>query len=122
MVLGVIGSLVGSVVGWLIGLVVGGLALFLAAEFVVQDNHTVGYGLVTALAGAIVWALLSLVPAIGFLLAPLGWVAVIHVRYPGDLKESIVVAAVAWFVAIVILFVLGLVGLGGLSAVGVPFA
>lgn len=115
-------GLIGSVVGWLVGLVVGGVALFLAAELVVQDNHTIGYGLVTALVGAVVWAVLSLVPVIGFLLAPLGWVAVINVRYPGDLKESIVVAAVAWFLAIVILFLLGLIGLGGLSAVGVPLA
>lgn len=122
MVLGVIGSLVGSVVGWVLGLVVGGLALFLAAEFMVSKNHTLGHGLVTALLGAVVWALLSLVPLIGWLLAPLGWIAVINVRYGGDLRQSAVVAIVAWLIALVILFVLGLVGLGGLSAVGVPFA
>lgn len=116
MVLGIVGNLV----GWLVGLFVGGLALFVAAELVGAGNNDLEYGLVTALVGAVVWAVLSLVPLVGWLLAPVGWVGVINWRYPGDWQQAVVVAVVAWVVALVVLYVLGALGLGGLSAVGIP--
>ena len=112
--------ILGSVVGWVLGLVVGGLALFVSGQLVHGGQGDVEHGLVTALIGTVVWGLLSWVPLLGFLLAPLGWVGVIKWRYPGDWSHAITVAVVAWLVALGGLFVLNVLGLGGFDAVGIP--
>lgn len=112
---------IGSIVGWLLGLVVGGFALFVAGQFVAGEGD-VEHALGTALVGTVVWAVLSWIPVVGILLAPLGWLGVVKVRYPGDWADAITVAVVAWLVALAGLFVLSVLGLGGFDAVGVPFA
>lgn len=112
--------IVGGIVGWLLGLVVGGFALFVAGQLV-HGGGNLEHGLWTAFAGAVVWAVLSWVPLVGFLLAPLGWVGVIRWRYPGDWGHTISITVVAWLVALGGLYVLQVLGLGGFDAVGIPF-
>lgn len=105
----------------IVGLLVGGFALFVAGQFV-GGQGDVEHALWSAAIGAVVWAVLSWVPVVGFLLAPVGWIAVIKWRYPGDWAHAVTVAVVAWFVALVGLFVLETLGIGGFGAVGIPLA
>lgn len=106
-------------------LLIGGLALSASARYVASGvpSHarTLGYGVLTAIAGAIVWAVLSWVPLVGLLLALLGWLAVVKWRYPVTWTRSVVVAVGAWVVSVVVVAALGLVGVN-VSAFGVPGA
>ena len=111
-------------VSFLLGTLVGGAALVVAARFAVYRDHsgdtTLRHGVVTALLGALVWALLAWVPLIGTLLALGGWIALLYVRYPGGWTRAVITGVGAWAVAVVVLAALDLLGLGGFSAVGVP--
>lgn len=109
-----------------VSLLVGGVAFFLAARYVTyRDDYAVNgleHGVVTALLGAVVWAVLALVPLVGAALALVGWVAVIRARYPGGWLRAGVTGAAAWAAAVVVLAALELAGVGGFSALGVPGA
>ena len=109
-----------------VSLLIGGLAIHAAARYVVYSGKpgslTFEHAIVTALLGAVVWALLGWVPLIGSLLALVGWVAVIRWRYPGGWVKAGVTGATAWAAAVVVLAALELLGLGGVSALGIPGA
>lgn len=111
-------------IGFVVGLLVGGVALAVGARFAVYRDH---YGSpdprregVTAVLGALVWAVFARIPIVGTLLAIAGWLALINYRYPGGWTRAAVLAVAAWVVAAVLLAALELVGIGGLSVVGVP--
>lgn len=76
-----------GVIVFAISLLIGGAAIYIAAKHAVYKGRPGGltfeHAVVTALLGAVVWALLSWVPLVGSLLALVGWVAVIWWRYPG---------------------------------------
>lgn len=80
------------------------------------------HAVLTALLGAVAWALLAWVPVVGSPLALVGWVGVIRWRYPGGWIRAAVTGAAAWAVAVVVLAALELVGVGSVSALGVPGA
>ncbi|WP_058366623.1 hypothetical protein [Haloparvum sedimenti] len=109
---------------FVVGVLIGGSALAVGAHVgAYRDRYgssDLGHAVVTALLGALVWALLAWIPLIGTLLALVGWLAVVKRRYPVGWLRAAVVGAVAWAVAVVALAALELVGVGGLSAVGVP--
>ncbi|MFB6235637.1 MAG: hypothetical protein ABEH81_14290 [Halopenitus sp.] len=112
---------VGSIVSFLVALLVGGLAIFISAKFVV-DVEDYSHAVITALIGAIAWALTSWIPLIGSLLALVVWVGVIKWRYPGGWVKAGIIGAIAWVSALLILFVLNsLLGLG-VGAFGIPGA
>lgn len=110
---------IGSLVAFLVALLVGGLAIFISAKVVV-DVDDYSHAVVTALFGAIAWALTAWIPLIGPILALIAWVWVINWRYPGDWVTSAVVGLVAWLAALGILFVLNSVFRLGVGAFGVP--
>ncbi|ELZ19475.1 hypothetical protein [Natrinema limicola] len=111
--------LIGPLVAFLVALLVGGLAIFISARVVVDvDNYS--HALVTALLGAITWALTSWVPLLGPILALIAWIWVINWRYPGGWGTAAVIGLVAWLAALVILFVLNAVFRLGVGAFGVP--
>lgn len=112
-------SVVGSVVGFIVALLIGGLAIYVSARIVVDVNDY-GHAIVTALIGAIAWALTSWVPIIGSLLALVVWVAVIKWRYPGGWLSALLMGGAAWLAALAILIVLRFVSPIQLGAVGVP--
>lgn len=118
--------LLGGVVGFAVNLLVGGLALYVGARYVVyRDRYghgDVGHAVVTALAGAVVWAVLAGVPLVGPVLALAGWLAIVRWRYPGGWVKAVSLAAVAWAAAVIMLALLDLLGLGGVTALGVPGA
>ncbi|WP_280535503.1 hypothetical protein [Halopenitus sp. POP-27] len=111
----------GSIVSFVVALLVGGLAIYAGARVVV-DVDDYSHAVITALIGAIAWALTSWVPLIGPLIALVVWVAVINWRYPGGWTKAAIIGIVAWIAALVILLVLnGLFSLG-IGAFGVPGA
>lgn len=105
-------------------LLVGALAIHLATLAVFYDEKPDPGGfeaaVLTALVGAVAVALLASLPALGALLAVVGWVAVLHWRSPGDLVDSLLVASLAVVAALVVLLALETLGLHGLDAMGVP--
>lgn len=111
--------LVGSIVAFLVALLVGGLAIYVAASLVV-DVEDYSHAVVTALLGAIAWALTVWIPAIGPLIALIAWVWVINWRYPGDWIEAAAIGIVAWLAALAIIFVLDAILQLGVGAFGVP--
>ncbi|WP_254766753.1 hypothetical protein [Salinilacihabitans rarus] len=110
---------VGSIVAFVVALLVGGLAIFVGATIIVGVEDY-GHAVVTALVGALAWALTAWVPLVGPLLALVAWVWVIERRYPGGWATAALIGVVAWLAAAVILSVLdGLFGVG-VGAFGVP--
>ena len=65
-----------------VSLLIGGAAIHVAAKHVAfrrgPGGLTYEHAVVTALLGAVAWALLSWIPLVGSLLALAGWIAVIH--------------------------------------------
>ena len=114
-----------GLIGFAISLLVGGLAIHLAARYVTYRGHpggglTVEHAVLTALVGSIVWAVLERIPLIGTLLALIGWLAVINYRYPGGWTKAGITGMAAWAAAVLALAALELLGIGAVSALGVP--
>lgn len=114
-------ALIGSLVAFVVALLVGGLAIYLGASAIV-DVENYSYAVVTALVGAIAWALTAWIPLLGPLLALLAWIWVINWRYPGGWMNAALIGLVAWLAAVVLLFVLNSVFGLGVGAFGVPGA
>ncbi|MFB6302166.1 MAG: hypothetical protein ABEH78_04830 [Haloferacaceae archaeon] len=104
-------------------LLVGGAAIHIGATAIgVADGRGYAHAVLTALVGALAWALLEPIPLLGGLLALVAWVAVVKWRYRGGWLRAAVVGIVAWAAAVVALAALDLLGLGSVSALGVPGA
>lgn len=107
-----------------VSLLIGGAAIHIAAKHVLYRDGfgaaTFDHAIVTALLGAVAWALLAWVPLIGSLLGLVGWIGVIRWRYPGGWIKAGVTGAAAWAAAVVVLAALELLGVGAVSALGVP--
>jgi hypothetical protein len=110
---------VGSIIAFLVALLVGGLAIYISAR-VIADVDDYSHAVITALFGAIAWALTSWIPLIGPIIALIAWVWVIKWRYPGGWVDAAIIGAVAWVSALVILYVLNAVLNLGVGAFGVP--
>lgn len=104
-----------------VSLLVGGMSLHVGTH-VVSDTREYAHAVLTALLGALVWALLESVPLLGGLLAIVAWVAVVKWRYRLDWIRSSAVGIAAWATAVVVLAALELVGIGSVSALGIPGA
>ncbi|WP_239639071.1 hypothetical protein [Halorubrum aidingense] len=110
---------IGSVVAFAVALLIGGLAIYISAR-VIADTDDYSHAVITALVGAIAWALTAWIPLFGPVIALIVWIAVINWRYPGGWLQAVLIGLVAWISALVILFVLnGFLGLG-IGAFGVP--
>ncbi len=114
-------SVIGSVVAFLVALLVGGLAIFASARLIV-DVDDYSHAVVTALLGAVAWALTAWIPLLGPILALIAWVWVINWRYPGGWGTAAAIGFIAWLAALGILFVLNVVFRLGVGAFGVPGA
>ncbi|MDZ7729824.1 MAG: hypothetical protein U5K37_00615 [Natrialbaceae archaeon] len=112
-------AVIGSLVAFIVALLVGGLAIYISAR-IVADEDEYSHAVITALIGAIAWAVTAWIPLIGPLIALVVWVAVINWRYPGGWVDAVVIGLVAWIAALVILFVLNSILGFGIGAFGVP--
>lgn len=114
-----------SVIVFVVSLLIGALGIYVGAR-VISDHDDYTYAIVTALIGAVVWAIVGFlfgwIPFLGPLLVLVAYVAVINFRYPGGWVNAIMIALIAWIASLIVLYVLALVGIGGFEAVGVPGA
>lgn len=116
-----VSAIVASVIAFVVALLVGGLAIYISARVIVDVDDYM-HALITALIGAIAWALTAWIPLIGPVIALIVWIAVINWRYKGGWVNAILIGLVAWVSALVILFVLNAVLGLGIAAFGVPGA
>ncbi len=112
-------AVIGSLVAFVIALLIGGLAIYISGR-VVAGVDDYGHAVITALIGAIAWALTAWIPLIGPVIALIVWVAVINWRYPGGWVKAAIIGLTAWVSALVILFVVNSVLGLGIGAFGVP--
>jgi hypothetical protein len=114
-----------SIIVFVVSLLIGALGIYVGAR-VISDHDDYTYAIVTALIGAVVWAVVGFlfgwIPFLGPLLVLIAYVAVINYRYPGGWVNAILIALIAWIASLIVLYVLALVGIGGFEAVGVPGA
>lgn len=111
---------------FLVSLLVGVAAIHLGAQLLIDRDTGFRRATVTALLGAIVYALVGLffgwIPILGPLLMLVAWVGVINWLYPGGWGTAIGIAVVAWIVAVLILFALSELGVVTPRAIGIPGA
>ncbi|RQH03360.1 hypothetical protein [Natrarchaeobius oligotrophus] len=112
-----------TAVVFVVSLLIGALGIYVGARAIVGAGDY-DHAIVTALIGAIVWAVVGFfvgwIPLLGPLLALLAYVAVINVRYPGDWTAAAMIALVAWVTVLIALYALAVIGVTGFDAVGVP--
>ncbi|NKE35057.1 hypothetical protein GWG54_04335 [Natronococcus sp. JC468] len=115
--------MIDNLVVFLVSLLIGAFGIFVGAKVVV-DTEDYTYALITALIGAIVWAVVGLflgwIPLLGPILVFLAYLAVINARYPGGWIDALVITIVAWLAVLVVLYVLAFLGLTAFEAAGVP--
>ena len=109
----------GPIVSFVVALLIGGFAIYLSARLLV-DVDDYGHAVLTALIGAIAWALTAWIPLIGPIIALIVWVGVIKWRYPGGWVTAAVIGFGAWISALIILVVLNTILGLGIGAFGVP--
>jgi hypothetical protein len=78
------------------------------------------HAVLTAVIGAVAWALPSPIHLLGPVIALLGSIAILKWRYPVGWLRAAAVGGAAWVAAVVIVAALELVGLHTVSAIGVP--
>jgi len=117
-------SLTASLIVLLVNLIIGTLAIYAGARLVIDADTAVGRAAVTALLGALAWAIVSFffgfIPLLGPLLTLVAWVGIINWQYPGGWGAAAGIGFVAWLVAVAALVVLNSLGLVGFEALGVP--
>ncbi|PSP26872.1 hypothetical protein BRC65_09075 [Halobacteriales archaeon QH_2_65_14] len=118
-------ALVDSIIVLVVSLLVGALGIYVGAR-VITDEDDYTYAIVTALIGAVIWAILGFlvgwIPLVGPLVVFIAYVTVINLRYPGGWVNAILISLIAWLAAVVVLYVLAVVGITSFEAVGVPGA
>lgn len=117
-------STLDSLVVFLVSLLIGALGIYVGARVIVgYEDYT--YAIVTALVGAVVYAIVSFVVPFGWLgliLALIAYLAIINWRYPGGWGEAIAITLVAWLAVVVVMWLLGALGIVTPEATGIPFA
>ena len=112
-----------SLIVFAVSLLIGALGIYLGAKFIV-DAEDYSYAVITALIGAVVWAVVGFffgwIPLLGPLLVFVAYLAVINARYPGGWVDAAAITIVAWISVLVVLYVLAVIGVTGFEAVGVP--
>lgn len=114
-------AVVDSIVVFVVSLLIGGLGIYVGAR-VIADVDDYGHAILTALLGAIAWAVVSWIPLIGAVLALIVYLAVVNFRYPGGWVNAILITLIAWIASAVVLYVLEFLGLVTFGAFGVPGA
>ncbi len=114
-------ALADQIAVFLVGLVIGGIGIYIGARAVTgADGYR--HAIVTALIGALVWAIFGIIPIIGPVLALLAWIAVINARYEGGWVDAVLIGLTAWLSTLVILYILTILDITAFQAVGIPEA
>lgn len=116
-------AIVDSLVVFLVSLLVGAAGIYIGAR-IMTNTESFGKAAITALAGALVWAVVGFlfgwIPFLGPLLALIAYVGVVNWQYPGGWVNATGIALIAVVASVVILYLLALVNLVGFGALGVP--
>jgi hypothetical protein len=117
-------AIISGVFVFLVSLVVGAVAITVGAQVLIDRDTGLLRGVITALIGAVAYTVVALffgwIPLLGPLLMLLVWVGVINWQYPGGWGTALGIGAIAWLVAVAILFVLAQVGVVTTEALGIP--
>lgn len=117
-------SAIGAVFAFLVSLLVGTFAIRTGARLIVDSDTGYRRAAITALVGAIAWAVVAFflgwIPLLGPLLALIAWIGIINWRYPGGWGTAAAIGLIAWVVALGVLYVLSIIGVVGLDALGIP--
>jgi hypothetical protein len=115
-----------SLLVFAVSLLIGGFAVHTGAKLAFTSRDY-SHAVVTALLGAVAWAVVDAILSevgLGGLLASLAglivWVWVVRWRYGVGWFRASIVGVGAWLAALITLVILGLFGLGNLDALGVP--
>jgi len=113
-----------SLIVLIVNLIIGTIAIYAGARLIIDADTAISRAAVTALLGALAWALVSFffgfIPILGPLLTLVAWVGIINWQYPGGWGTAAGIGLIAWLVAVAALFVLGSLGIVGFEALGVP--
>ncbi|MBZ6495023.1 MULTISPECIES: hypothetical protein [Natrinema] len=113
-----------SVLIFVLSLLVGTIGILAGARLVLDRDASVVNAAVTALIGAVAWAITSFfvgwVPILGVLLMLIIWVGVINWRYPGGWGSAVAIGFIAWIVAVAIVYAFAVVGFVTPDALGIP--
>ncbi|MFT4946108.1 MAG: hypothetical protein ACI8TL_000339 [Natronomonas sp.] len=109
-----------------VSLLIGGLAIHIGAKFAFASREY-SDAVLTALIGAVAWTIVDIALAsvgIGGLLASIAgllvWISVVRWQYGVGWIRASIVGIGAWLSALIVLTILGILGVGGLDAIGVP--
>ena len=115
-----------SAVVFAVSLLIGGFAISVGAKVALKSDEY-SHALVTALLGALSWAVVEFVlgavgvpGALSSLAGLVVWVWVVRRRYEVGWLRGSVIGVFAWLAALVVLGLLELLGVGGLGAYGIP--
>ena len=116
-------ALLDSIIVFVVSLLIGALGIYVGGQLVTgAKDYT--HAIVTALLGAIIWAvtgfLFGWIPLLGPALVLVAYIAVINFRYPGGWLDAGLIALVAWAATLIVLYMLALMNVGAFEAVGVP--
>ncbi|WP_408959671.1 hypothetical protein [Natrinema sp. 74] len=113
-----------SVLIFVLSLLVGTIAILAGARLVLDRDAGFANATVTALIGAVAWAVTSFfvgwIPILGVLLMLIIWVGIINWRYPGGWGSAVAIGFVAWIVAVAIVYAFAVMGLVTPDALGIP--
>lgn len=116
-------ALLESLIVFVVSLLVGGLGIY-AGSRVFTNSRSYERALVTALLGAVVWAIAGFfvgwIPLLGPLLVLIAYLAVVNWQYPGGWTTAAGIALVAWVTSAVVIYALAALNVIAVEAVGVP--
>lgn len=119
-------TLVSAVFIFLVSLLIGAAGIHLSARLLIDRDTGFRRAIVTALVGAIVYTVVGLffgwIPLLGPLLMLLAWIGIINWQYPGGWGTAAGIGFIAWIVAIILLYVLSILGIVTPEAMGIPGA
>ena len=117
-------AVVDSILIFVLSLLVGTVAILAGVRLVVDRDAGFANAAVTALIGAIAWAITSFfvgwVPILGVVLMLVVWVGVINWRYPGGWGTAVAIGFVAWIVAVALVYAFAVIGFVTPDALGIP--
>lgn len=114
-----------TIVVFVVSLLIGALGLHVGAIVIAGvDDYT--HAVVTALIGAIVWAVVGFlfgwIPLLGPVIVLLAYLWIVNSRYPGGWIDAVGITLVAWLAVLAVLYVLAFAGITSFEAAGVPGA
>lgn len=117
-------SFVSAVSVFIVNLIIGAIGIHTGARLLIDQDTGFGRAVATAFFGAIIWAVVAFfvgwIPILGPILTLIVWIGFVNWQYPGGWGTAIGIVIVSWIVVLIILYILTLINIVGLNAIGVP--